>query len=408
MKGKEEQGIELAEAQDAILNACAVLPEETIALADGLGRVASTGHTALEPLPGYDGSLRDGFAIGDVSRTPEATTSVYRVVGEVAAGDTRSLTLNRGEAVRIMTGGLVPTGCRAVIPQESCQVDGEYVTIPPTELAGTQSFIHKAGSEIAAGSTILEHGQPLSSEHQILLAGVGYTDVRVARKPKVSFFCTGSELLNATGTEIKKGQRFSGNSPLLSGLIAKHGGALQEQMTVADDLDQVVAQMERLSLEQNDIVISTGGMGPGKFDLIERAFAKCGGEVIYSALHMRPGKSTLFGKLGRCLFFGLPGPPPAVHLLFHELVRPALCALQGASQCVPQKIKAELTEEMILGRRGLLRLKSGVLSLDGGRCFVRTAARQEVANCYIFCLPDKTVLEQGNLVDIHLTANCLS
>ena len=406
MQGKDEQGIDLAVAQDAILTACNILPEESIGLAKALGRIAAVTHTAVEPLPGYDGSLRDGYAIAGDAGGGEPGTSVYRVVDEVAAGDTRGITLSKGEAVQIMTGGLVPAGCKAVIPQEKCQIDGECLTIPAEELAGTQTFIHRAGSEIEAGMTILDKGEAVSSEHQIMLAGTGCSEVRVTRKPRISFFCTGSELLTTNDTEKKDGQRFSGNSYLLSGLIRKYGGSLLEQRTVVDDMEQVVTLMERLCTGQNDIVISTGGMGPGKFDLIESAFARCGGKTIYNALNMRPGKSTLFGRLGQCLFFGLPGPPPAVHLLFHELLRPALCALQGASICVPHKIKAELTEELFLGRRGLLRLKSGVLSFAGGRCLVRSATRQEIVNCYIFCLPEKTVLKQGELVDIHLLSGC--
>lgn len=408
MRAQQRHGIDLAVAQDAILSACTVLPEEIVDLANALDRIASTIHTALEPLPGYDGSLRDGYAIAGDLRTSASNPSVYRVVDEVAAGDTRGLTVSSGEAVRIMTGGLVPAGCRTVVPQEECRVDGEYLTVAVHEVGRTNTFIHKAGADIEAGKAILDKGEAVSSEHQIMLAGTGCNKVRVIRKPRVSFFCTGSELLTATDIEKKEGQRYSGNSHLLSGLLGKYGASLQEQMTVADDLDQVIAIMEQLSSGDNDILISTGGMGPGKFDLIETAFAKCGGETVYNALNMRPGKSTLFGRLGQCLFFGLPGPPPAVHLLFHELVRPALCALQGVSRCVPQKVKAELTEDLDLGKRGLLRLKSGVLSLNQGRCLVRTVNRQEMANCYIFCPPDKRVVERGDLVDIHLTGNCLN
>ncbi len=121
---------------------------------------------------------------------------------------------------------------------------------------------------------------------------------------------------------------------------------------------------------------------------------------------MRPGKSTLFGRLGSTLFFGLPGPPPAVQLLFHELLRPAFCALQGLEQCSPQTIKAILTEELKLVKHGLLRLKSGVFSLHDGRCLVRPAARTELANCYIFCPPGKQFIQKNDMVKIHLTVSC--
>jgi molybdopterin molybdotransferase len=286
-------------------------------------------------------------------------------------------------------------------------VKGRKLSVAVDPLQRPKSFIHKRGSEIAEGAVILEKGVIVSSDHQVLLAGTGYNTVRVVKRPRVSFFCTGSELLTDTTVHKQAGQRFSGNSHLLSGLINRYGGELVEQETVVDDSKQVVALMDRMAKNSCDILISTGGMGPGKFDLIEEAFARCGGEIIYRSLHMRPGKSTLFGRLGSTLFFGLPGPPPAVQLLFHELLRPAFCALQGVEQCSPQKIKAILTEELNLAKHGLLRLKSGVFSLHDGSCLVRPATRDEPSNCYIFCPPEKQFIPKNDMVKIHLTVSCL-
>ena len=401
------QSIDLETAQKWIVQACAVLTGEETGLSDALGRVAAKSHIALEALPGYDGSLRDGYAVGKAAESNDPSCVVFNIIDEVAAGDTRSLTVDRGEAVQIMTGGLIPAGCQAVIPQESCSVEGQKVIVPVHPLQQPKTFIHKKGCQIAEGNVILDKGITINSEQQVLLAGSGYNAVEVVKKPKVSFFCTGSELLTDTSADKQAGQRFSGNSHLLSGLINRYGGELLEQVTVVDDSDQVVALMERMAGGDCDILISTGGMGPGKFDLIEDAFARCGGETIYSSLTMRPGKSTLFGKLGDTLFFGLPGPPPAVQLLFHELLRPAFCALQGLQQCRPQKIQAILAEDLSLGKRGLLRLKSGAFYLQDGLCLVRPARRGELANCYIFCLPEKQSIQKGDMVEIHLTVSCL-
>ncbi len=402
------QSIDLETAQKLIVEACSILPGEKTGLSDTLGRVSAKSHLALEALPGYDGSLRDGYAVGAVAENSDPGTAVFHIIDEVAAGDTRNLTIGTGQAVRIMTGGLIPAGCQAVIPQENCSVDGENVTVPMHPLQQTKSFIHKKGCEIAAGAVILEKGVTINSEQQILLAGTGYNFVDVVKRPRVSFFCTGSELLTDTSAVKQAGQRFSGNSHLLSGVIGRYGGKLLEQETVVDDPKLVVALMERMAGSNCDILISTGGMGPGKFDLIEDAFARCGGETIYRSLTMRPGKSTLFGRLGNTLFFGLPGPPPAVQLLFHELVRPAFCALQGLTQCSPQKIKATLTEELILARHGSLRLKSGIFYLHDGSCLVRPAKRSELANCYIFCSPEKQSILKGEMVEVHLTVSCFS
>ena len=403
----DKQSIDLATAQDAIVKACTVLPGVELPLGEALGRVAAKDHTALEALPGYDGSLRDGYAVGSVSENNDSTRAVFQIVDEVAAGDTRTLSLQPGECIRIMTGGLIPTGCQAVIPQENCRVEENTIVIPLSPLQIPKTFIHRKGSEVAEGQIILRKGEQVSSDHQVLLAGCGYGSVAVCAKPKVSFFCTGSELLTDAGSNKLAGQRFSGNSYLLSGMIPKFGGELLAQTTVVDDVAQVIALMQNMAKDECNILISTGGMGPGKFDLIEEAFDRCNGKTIYRSLNMRPGKATLFGTLGSTLFFGLPGPPPAVQLLFHELIRPALCALQGDKQCKPQDIRATLTEDLSTVKHGLLRLKNGVFSLRNGQCLVRPAGREETANCYIFCSPGQEMMQKGALVSVHLTVSCL-
>lgn len=397
------QSIDLAIAQDLILEACSVLSSERVGLAEAVGRVAARPHTALEDLPGYDGSLRDGYAIGQVPKnTSDNRYSRFRVVDEVAAGDTRKLSLKKGEAIRIMTGALIPAGCSAVVPQENCDCEEKTVRVSLHSLNPANTFIHKKGSEIAKDQVIVPEGVAVSADQQVLLAGVGYKLADVVRKPKMSFFCSGSELVTEPGVAKHAGQRFSGNNCLLSGLIPRYGALLLEQETVVDDSRQVVELMERMGDTDCDILLSTGGMGTGKFDLIEEAFARCGGETIYRSLKMRPGKSTLFGKLGDTLFFGLPGPPPAVQLLFHELIRPAICRLQGAQECKPREITAILSEDLSFPQRGLLRLKSGQLTFEDGACLVRPVRKREVSNCYIVCSSEKNLFASGDKVIIHL------
>lgn len=400
-----DQSINLKAAQGLVVSACTALEEEQIDLAECLNRFPVSSLAALEPLPGYDQSLRDGYAVAKtLSGNTEAPETRFRIVDEVAAGDTRKLVLSPGEAVRIMTGGLVPLHCESVLPQESCKVVGDVVSIANTAPTQKNSFIHAQGSEIAKGEVIVPQGTAISPEQQILLAGVGYDTVPVVRKPKVSFFCTGSELL--TGTEERRaGKKFSANSHLLQGLITLAGAELQEQQAVLDDPDEVVKILTGMNRSGCDIIISTGGMGPGKFDLIEEAFSRVGGEVIYRALQMRPGKSTLFGLLGNTFFFGMPGPPPAVHLLFNELIKPAILALQGAKRCVPEEIQAVLIEDLYLSKRGLPRLKGGRLSFKNGRCLVRPSKRSESSNCYIVCPATKRQIRTDENVTVHLLSS---
>lgn len=402
MNSAREQSINLKTAQGLIVNACSALAEERIALAECLNRFPGSSLTALEALPGYDQSLRDGYAVAKtLSGKADESVRSFAIVDEVAAGDTRKLVLSPGEAVRIMTGGLVPLHCESVVPQESCKVVNDTVVIAATALPQKKTFIYAQGSEIGKGKVIVPQGSAISPEQQILLAGVGYETVPVIRKPQVSFFCTGSELL--TGTEERRaGKKFSANSHLLQGLIALAGAELQEQKAVRDDPDSVVKILAGMSRSGCDIIISTGGMGPGKFDLIEEAFSSIGGEVIYRSLHLRPGRSTLFGMLGRTFFFGMPGPPPAVHLLFNELIQPAILALQGAKHCVPREMRARLIQDLYLPKRGLPRLKGCRLSFKDGQCLVRPSKRRESSNCYIYCPATRRQIRTDEKVTIHL------
>jgi len=402
MKNFNEQSIELQTAQDLILKTCSTLEKEDVCLAESLGRFPASALVALEALPGYDQSLRDGYAFGaDALIAIHNSAHSYTIVDEVPAGDTRELALGAGEAIRIMTGGLIPAHSIAVIPEESCEVAGTTLDVPVSFLELKKTFIHKKGSELAEGQVIVPKGASISPENLILLAGVGYGSVPVIKKPSISFFCTGSELMN--GTEVKTaGKKFSANSPLLQGLIKQAGAALSEQKTVMDDPNAVGMTMTAMAQAGCDMMISTGGMGPGKFDLIEETFCRAGGKVIYRSLQLRPGKSTLFGTLGTTLFFGMPGPPPAVYLLFNELIRPAILALQGAKQSKPQKLKARLSEDLFFPKRGLPRLKGGILYLKDGSCLVRQAKRTETSNCYIYCSAAQRQMQTGELVTIHL------
>lgn len=397
-----EQSIKLSHAQRLIIDECRVLPQEAISLADSLMRYPASSLRALEPLPGYDQSLRDGYAVGAYEAKYDSKSSAfYKIIDEVAAGDTRQLALRQGEAIRIMTGGLLPAQCKHVIPQELCEVRDDGLKVSVGFFEQKRNYIHARGSELAKGLMVLPFGRAIRPEQQILLAGVGYETVQVVRKPRVSFFCTGSELM--TDSEMKQaGKKFSANTHLLHGLIRSAGAELLEELTVKDKQELVSTVLGKMCQSKSDIIISTGGMGPGKFDLIEDAFCREGGRVVYGSLYLRPGKSTLFGKLGSTLFFGMPGPPPAVHFLFNELIRPAILALQGATDCTPKTIQALLTEDLLLSKSDLPRFKSGLLQVVDGRCVVQPVKRVEALNCYIYCPERRNQLSKDEPVSVHL------
>ncbi|MCI5159915.1 MAG: hypothetical protein D3906_16110, partial [Candidatus Electrothrix sp. AUS1_2] len=210
--------------------------------------------------------------------------------------------------------------------------------------------------------------------------------VTVYRRPKVAVICTGSELVGS-GENPLPGQKVSSNGILLTSLLQAEHCRVAGAETVGDNADRIAARIRQvISREQPDLLITTGGMGPGKFDLLEQAVARLGGKVLYNRLKIRPGKSTLFAILDSTPLFALPGPPPAVRLLFHELIVPGIHRLQGLSiQDDPScgLVDAILTDPVGCRRTGHLVLKSAVASVDNGQLQVRPTQRLEPMNAII-------------------------
>jgi molybdopterin molybdotransferase len=386
--------------EELITETVSSLPGENCPIAASPGRVASLPLLARVPQPGYDQATRDGFAVG-AGGDSVADGRRFRIVGEAPAGDTQRRMLQPGQACRIMTGGMVPDGAERVVPQEDCVVEDGMVLVSARGLSRHTTFIAGKGSQIAEGELLVDQGIILQIEQSALLASCGHTEIKVCRRPRVGFFCTGSELVESAA-QLVPGLKLSTNRYLLEGLIRQFLAEPQNLGIVPDtagDLDRVLATITSASL---DAVISTGGMGPGKYDLLEDAYGRAGGKVVSRSLAMRPGASTLIGRLGRTVFFGLPGPPGAVRTLMNELVGPALLQLQGVREYQPVAVRARISERVDLRRADVLHVKSGVLQMAARGLAVRLAGRLETPSCFVLFPPGCGVLEPGAEVEVHL------
>ncbi|MFH2123874.1 MAG: molybdopterin molybdotransferase MoeA [Pseudomonadota bacterium] len=391
---------DLRTAQRLILDQTSALPVQFIPLEEALHCVPSRPLPALLPSPGFNHSTRDGFVLS----ARAVGEGHYRITGEIAAGDICKNHLAAGEAWRIMTGAQLPAGKVRVIPQEQCTVEGDILLISSPGLPAKDLYIRKKGSNIAQGKIVVPAGTPIQPEHQALLAGVGYTEVPVHRRPRVSFFCTGNELAEPTATKLS-GQKVSENRFLLNSLTQLSGAIPTDCGLVGDNKNELRRVFATLAPDQTDVIISTGGMGPGKYDLLEDAFIEADGHLLYNSLRIRPGKATLFGTLGQSLFFGLPGPPPAVHLLLHELVRPALLALQGIKRNLPESVRIRLSEPINCPEQKILCFKSGIFQINNGICTARLARKSEVTSCYLLCPAHRRQLRAGDWIQAHLTSS---
>jgi len=391
----------LQKAQQIISSNIKRLPGESVDLKDGLNRIVFSDITAIVPQPPFDESMRDGYVIPESDEHDKATKR-FEIVGEIPAGKTYADRLHPGTACRIMTGGCVPRGGVHVVPFEKCaEQNGEMVVAG--HLLESARYIRKKGSEIALGDRVVQSGVALQPMHLALLSSCGVRSVDVSTRPSFGFLCTGSEL-RSLSSELEKGQKYSSNSVLLEGLSTSFGACPEDLGVIEDNKSDLLDFFLKAKGRGLDFLVTTGGVGPGKYDLVRDAFVEAGGQVVFTALDMRPGKSVLFGILEGTLFFGLPGPSFAVQTLFNVLVGPAILAMQGGKGRWPQKVKGCMQHQITTKRSDVLRLKDGVLTSDRGSCSVRVAARCEISNCYILLQPGEICYPKGALVDVYLLA----
>jgi molybdopterin molybdotransferase len=396
-----ENRLTLQQARRTIVQHVSAAAIETVPLLEALGRISARAYYASYALPDYRQSLFDGYAIAPQPIYPDRTIWKYTLAGEVAAGDTPEKRIGSGVCYRIMTGAMVPRGTWKIIPQEKCEERAGVVSVEASVANGLKKTIRGKGTRLRKGSVLASRGCCLTAPYLARLAQFGIDSIEVYRRLRVACFCTGSELINSPAGK-QQGKKFSSNRYLLSGLIRQSGGEVIDGGTVSDEKRELESQLLRLKAEEPEIIISTGGMGPGKYDLLEECFLRVGGKTIFTSIQMRPGKSVLFGLLGRSLYFGLPGPPFAVQTLFYALVLPTISAASGCLPWKPKMKRAALVGDLFLNGKDMLRLQEGLLSVRKEVNTVRLTAQNEIPNCYIYCHAGRKTFRRGALVSVQL------
>lgn len=380
----------LQEARAAITAQITPLEQQQVPVSQALTRISATPIPAARPKPSYSQSTRDGFALAAQPHATDNSCAEFKIIGETAAGDTEQKSLQPGQTFRIMTGAMIPSACARIVPFEVCQEVGLSVLVPVAELANTQSYIRHKGHDIKKGQLLIALETRLQADHLLLLTENGCQEVTVYRQPRAAIICTGSELVQA-GETPQAGQKISSNGILLASLLRRHHCLPVRSVTVGDKVESVVRSIQEvIAQDKPDLLITTGGMGPGKFDLMEQVFARLGGVPVYHRLKVRPGKSTLFGMIGTIPFFALPGPPPAVRILFHELVVPGLNRLQGLREDSTGShglVDAILANPMTIRQTGHLGLKGAVAEIHDGYVQVRPAGQLEPINAIMHLEP---------------------
>jgi len=391
--------VTLAQALKTIWSHVGLTTTRKLPLWKTCGLVSAADVRALRSSPAFRRSLYDGYAIGRKSCDQKDLRLRYSLAGTIAAGETRRRRLCKGESWRVMTGAPVPQGAWKVIPQEDCILDGAMVSIALSTVRDGPSRIQPKGDDIRRNTRLIAKGWRITPQHMLALSEAGLEELEVFSKPKVAIFCTGSELVSGPGRQTS-GKTISSNRYLLCGLLQQSNCEVVDLGIVGDSLAALEEQFVRVEESGVEAVISTGGLGPGKYDLVLEAFRRHKAEVLFSSLQVRPGKTTLAGMLGSILYFGLPGPPAAVQPLYHALILPALRAMESMAQPRPIIHRACLAERLTLSRTGPLQLHAARLWLERGVYQVRSTRKGEAANGYIFCSPGRKTFRQGELLPV--------
>ncbi len=360
------------------------LPIETLPLDDAFGRTLREAIVADEPFPPFANSAMDGFAVASASlagASPESPVTL-RVLETIGAGSVASAAVGRGEAIRIMTGAVIPAGADAVVPIERTSAwrtsnaaeDPDGVLGGPIADPGDTVVIfapvrpgenvRPAGEDFAVGERLIESGAVVDAGVIAVMAALGHPTADVAIVPRVAILSTGNELIGP-GTEIKPGQVRDSNLHMMRALVRAAGAEPGPTWHLADDPTAVGAAIERVK-DHCDVIISIGGVSAGDFDPVKQALADLPTVELWR-VGMRPGQPQAFGVLeGGKLFFGLPGNPVSSAIVFEMLVRPAIWRMLGRSSLDRPFVRAVMGEAVgsKLGRRDFLRVRLEALSAE--------------------------------------------
>ena len=313
------------EALRLVLDHVQPLEAEDVPLDAAAGRVLAEDARSMVDLPPFPSSAMDGFAV----RAADAPGTLP-IVARIAAGRPAPRPLEAGEAMAIATGGVVPDGADTVVPIEDVE-EGEDSVVVPIELE-LDDNIRSRGGDLREGATVVEAGTRLGAAHLGALAAAGVAQVRCHCTPRVVVVVTGTELASP-GEVLGPGEIYDANGFILATQLASAGAGVERLPPVKDD-----PALTREAVERGlaaDVLITTGGVSVGVYDLVRAVEAELGVEEVFWRVAVRPGKPVAFGVRDRTLVFGLPGNPVSTLVGFELFVRPAILALQGVKDAAP-------------------------------------------------------------------------
>ena len=388
----------VAQARQAILAAVSAIDGVVdLPLGQAGGRVLAKTVLAPHDVPAHDNSAVDGYALA------HGTGTAFNVIGSAFAGHPFTASLRPGEAVRIMTGAVIPPGTDAVVAQEDTLRAGDAVTTPTLPRAGAN--IRRAGEDLARGTPALAAGRQLGPAEIGLLASLGIDSVPVYRRLRVACLSTGDELA-APGQALLPGQIRDSNRPALLAALDRLGVEAIDLGAIADE-PTLIEQALRTAAGKADVILTSGGVSVGEADHIRPLLNRLG-SIDFWRIDMKPGRPMAFGRIGDAWLFGLPGNPVAALVAFYQIARDGLLRLAGVDPIPPRPLFSVPCSESLRKLPGRREFVRGHLFVDQGRWRVRPLGQQGSgmlrsmveANCFIVLDEQRGPVAAGDAVEV--------
>ena len=394
------------EALKTVLDSTKVLGTERIAIQDAHGRVLAEDVSSGLFHPPWDNSAMDGFAVkwDDIKNASKENGVRLRIVGDVRAGIMPDKPVNKGEAIRIMTGAPVPDGADTVVRVEDTKGEGDSVNIFYAGEKG-ENVRHK-GENIKKGDIVLTKGSVLNAAHIGVMAMVGKPVVTAYRRPKVMVLATGDELADLD-EEITENKIPNSNGYTVAAQVIEAGG-IPHLLGIARDNKESLREKIGEGLH-GDMLLVSGGVSVGMYDFVKDILKEYGIDMKFWTVGLRPGHPVAFGLVGDKPIFGLPGNPVSTMVTFEVFARPAILKMSGHTSLSRPLVDA-VCEEEFRTRPGRTNYVRAVTRYKEGKYFVKSTGDQgsgilismSRANSFMVLPPDKEKVLQGEVVKVQL------
>jgi molybdopterin molybdotransferase len=400
--------LDFDEALEKILKHTKRLPAVKISIAESLGRVLAKEIKTREPIPRFDSSSVDGFAVRreDINEASKENPVRLRLQGTRQAGTSRPLSLKPGRTMKIMTGALLPKNTRAIVMKEHVAIDGGIAefTLPAKE----GENVRRKGEEFTRGEIVLSRGTIITPPVVGMLATLGFASIKAYRVPRVALIVTGNELRTPSGT-LRAGEIRDSNSYALAAALRAVGISPTLVLHVPDSREQISRAFAR-ALKKGDVVVSAGGVSVGDFDFVKEVLNDLRVKTVFWRVAMKPGKPNYFGTRGARLVFGLPGNPVSALVSFEMLVMPALRKMMGIHSSEILNSSATLESDVRKGAGRIEFVRAIASRSSDGHLTVRPVEGQgshmvgglAVANCLIKFPKESELINKGEVVAIRM------